>query len=64
MSDPFKPPITLLVKLGSIAVHLEEILSPSGHIFDRHALQTLWDDEEVKEWLAQMNKMAMLPVKR
>jgi hypothetical protein len=64
MSDPFKPSITLLVKLGSIAVHVEEILSPKGHDFDRHALQTLWEDAEVKEWIAQMNKMAMIPVKR
>jgi hypothetical protein len=65
MADPLKPSITLLVKLGSIAVHVEEILNPKkGHYFDRYALQTLWDDPEVKEWLAQMNKMAMIPVKR
>jgi hypothetical protein len=63
-SDPLKPGITLLVKLGSIAVHVEEILSPKGHEFDRYALQTLLDDPEVKEWIGQMNKMAMIPVRR
>lgn len=64
VSDPLKPSVSLLVKIGSIAVHADEILSPSAHSFDRHALQTLFDDEEVKTWLGQMNKMAMLPVKR
>lgn len=64
MSDPLKPSITLLVKLGSIAVHVEELLSPSGHQFARAALQTLLDDQEVIEWRKQMDKMAMLPVKR
>lgn len=63
-ANPLKPTVSTLVKLGSIIVHLEEVLSPKGHSFDRYALQTLWDDPEVKEWIAQMNAMAMLPVKR
>ena len=63
-ANPLHPPASLLVKIGSIAVHAEEILSPKGHEFDRHALETLFDDAEVKEWIAQMNAMAMLPVKR
>lgn len=64
MSDPFKPSIPLLVKLGSIAVHVEELLSPTGHHFDRAALKTLLDDQEVIDWRKAMDKMAMLPVKR
>lgn len=63
-TDPLKPSITLLVKLGSIAVHAEEILSPKGHEVDRVALQTLFDDAEVIAWRKAMDKMAMLPVKR
>lgn len=63
-ANPLKPNVTLLVKLGSIAVHAEEILSPKGHAFDKAALQTLFNDPDVKDWIAQMSAMAMLPVKR
>lgn len=62
--DPLKPGPALLVKLGSIAVHTDEMLSPGGHTFDRHALNTLLTDPEVIEWRAAMDKMAMLPVMR
>lgn len=63
MSDPLKPSPALLCKLGSILVHAEELTSPTGHIFDHSALKTAWD-YEVIEWMEQMNKMGMLPVKR
>lgn len=55
-------PISLLVKLGSIAVHADEFLSPKGHDFDKIALQQLLIDPEVVEWLKSMK--TMLPVKR
>ena len=64
MSDPLKPSATLLIKLGSMVVHYEEMLSRKGHDFDKHALDTLTNDEEVREWFSTMNKMAFLPVKR
>jgi len=65
MSDPMKPSPGLLCKLGSIAVHAEELSSPEhAHVFDKLALDTLLKDPEVKEWMAQMAKLAMLPVKR
>lgn len=64
MSDPLKPSAALLCKLGSIIVHAEELTSPSGHIFDKHALNTLVTDAEVIEWMKAMRSMAMLPVKR
>lgn len=64
MSDPLKPALTVLVKLGSIAVHVEEFLSPHGHHFDKAALGSLLDDAEVKTWLAQMDALAMIPKKR
>jgi hypothetical protein len=60
--DPLKPSLSLLVKLGSAVVHIEEFLSPQGHEFDKHALDTLLHDPEVKTWLKQMG--AFLPVKR
>ena len=64
MSDPLKPSATLLIKLGSMVVHYEEMLSAKGHEFDKHALDSLTNDPEVKAWFAAMNKMAFLPVKR
>lgn len=64
MSDTLKPSPALLCKLGSIAVHVDEMLSADGHAFDRVALQALMDDPDVKEWLAAMDKMAMVPRKR
>lgn len=62
--DPLKPSIPLIVKLGSAAVHADELLSSDGHEFDKVALQGLLDDPEVKTWLEAMTKMGMLPVKR
>jgi hypothetical protein len=60
----FNPSVTLLVKLGSIAVHADEMMSDDGHKFDRIALQGLLADPEVAAWLQAMGKMAMLPLKR
>lgn len=64
MPDPLQPSPSLLCKLGSIAVHVDEMLSPKGHFFDKKALDTLLSDTEVAEWLTAMDKMAMLPKKR
>lgn len=63
-NNPLKPKITVLIKLGSIAVHVEEMLSSKGHEFDRHALDTVLNDPEVKEWLNAMDNLAFLPLKR
>lgn len=62
--NPLKPDPTLLIKLGSIIVHAEELISPKGHEFDMSAIEGLLSDSEIKEWLAEMNKMALLPEKR
>lgn len=58
------PPITLLVKLGSIAVHAEELMSSDGHAYDRMAIEQLLADPEVVAWRKQMDAAAMLPKKR
>lgn len=60
----FEPSKTLLIKLGSIATHTEEMLSDKGHHFDVVVLKALLNDSEVMEWLAEMNKLALLPKKR
>lgn len=63
-ADPLKPSVSLLIKLGSIIVHQEELLSPNAHHFDRSALDTVRTDPEVVQWMEAMSKSAFLPVKR
>ena len=63
-AEPLKPSAQLLVKSGSIITHYEEWTSKKGHEFDKVALDGLMADEDVKEWLKQMNAMALLPHKR
>jgi len=60
----FEPSKTLLIKLGSIAKHTEELLSDKGHQFDVEVLKALLNDVEVAEWLSEMDKLALLPKKR
>jgi hypothetical protein len=64
MNDPLSPPLSVLCKLGSIAVHAGEWLSLGGHQFDVAAFKAILQDPEVKEWIAEMNKQALLPVVR
>ncbi|HEY7233887.1 MAG TPA: hypothetical protein VH539_07040 [Gemmatimonadaceae bacterium] len=62
--NPLEPDAALLAKLGSIAVHAEELLSPLGHDFDRRALVALLSDAAVVAWLAAMREKALVPEKR
>lgn len=62
--DPLKPSPHLLCKLGSIIVHAEEGMSNNGHAFDIITLESLLNDEGVKEWLTEMHKLALIPRKR
>lgn len=64
MSTPLQPSASILSKLGSLAVHLEELTSNNGHEFDRAAVGSILNDPEIRQWLKEMNAMAMLPVKR
>ena len=60
----FMPSPQLLIKLGSIIVHYQELNSSDGHYLDRAALDTLLSDEEVIEWMEGMDKLAFLPKMR
>ncbi len=64
MPDCLHPSHALLSKIGSIIIHMEELSSPDGHLFDVTVLKVLWDDSEVREWMAGMRALALLPVKR
>lgn len=61
-ADPLKPELALLTRLGSIAVHAEEMLSEKGHAYDRVALQQLLQDSEVQQWITAMG--VYMPVRR
>ena len=60
--DPLTPDLSTLCKLGSIIVHVEEMLSSKGHPFDQIALQAILDDPDVQTWIKAMG--TYLPVKR
>lgn len=64
MSDPLKPSVALLAKIGSILVHVEEDASPNGHPFDLVATHALLRDPEVQAWLDGMRGATFLPLKR
>jgi hypothetical protein len=60
-----KPNATILIKLGSIYVHTKEGLdNKKGHPFDILALKQLLEDEELKEWIKQMDNLALIPKER
>jgi hypothetical protein len=63
-SSVLVPSASLLCKLGSIAVHADEMLSADGHRFDVESLKTCFVDGEVRAWLAEMDRLAMIPKKR
>lgn len=53
-----------LVKLGSIARHAEELVGPGGHSADRAAIEALLQDPAVAEFMAEADRLALLPVLR
>lgn len=67
--DPKKPNLRILARVGSIAVHMEEILSNPATAatlsqFDAAAIWSLLQDSEVQAWLKQMNALGLVTVKR
>jgi hypothetical protein len=55
-------PVTLVAKLGRITQHTKEYFSPTGHHFDRVALEQLLHDPEVTTFLT--SHAAFFPVTR
>lgn len=64
MSEMLKPSASLLCKLASIAVHVDEYFSDDGHHFDREAMLSAVRDPEVAEWVGQMSAASLAPRKR
>lgn len=61
---PYIEDVVLLCKVGSIVVHADELTSPGGHSFDLVALENLLRDPQVVAWLAEMQRLALVPVAR
>lgn len=62
VSDPLKPSLSLLAKIGSIVVHVDESLAAGGHALDVEAIKSLLTDAEVRSWIESMG--VYLPRKR
>lgn len=62
-NGPTNPSVLLLIKLGAIAVHVDEMIETKfANIgFDLPALKTCFDDE-IKQWIKDMGPL--LPLKR
>lgn len=63
MSIPAPDPL-VSVKLASVAVHAKELLAPGGHEFDAAAIDGLLAEQDVKDYLRQLDDMALLPKPR
>lgn len=57
-----KPSLTLLCKLTSLAVHVDEALSDDDPQYDWTAIHLLLDDPEVRQWITDTGPL--LPKKR
>lgn len=64
MGNVLAPDVATLSKLASIVVHVEELMSPYGHHFDKMAIEDLMRDPDVVQWLKGMRKLALTPEKR
>ena len=65
-----KPTLNEMIKFGSLAVHVEELLengiaahTDSGR-FDIAAITQLLQDEEIQARLEELRPLGLLPVKR
>lgn len=60
--------LSVLVKLGSLAVHADEFLNEATtateQLADRTAMQSLVSDPEVQEFIKQMGAAGYMPPKR
>lgn len=63
-TDPVVIPLALAVKLASLAVHADELLSPAGHEFDRAALAGLLQDPEVAAFVEALEAAGLTPRRR
>ena len=64
IDEALNPNSSVLCKIGSIIVHIDEGLSSKGHPFDLVAIRALINDSEVRRWLVAMDNNCLLPLRR
>lgn len=64
LTEALKPSATLLIKIGSLLVHYQELHGGQGHAFDKNVIDQLEADPDVVDWLETMTRGAFLPVRR
>ena len=64
MADPLQPEPSVLAKLASFVVHVDEFNSPNGHDYDMEAVKALLQDDELNHWIIAMRHIGMAPMKR
>lgn len=52
------------MKLASAIVHLRELISSGGTDADRIAAFSVIDSDDVRDYMAELNDLALLPVRR
>lgn len=63
MPNTVEPMLAFDVKLASILVHIQELLSPDGQEADKQAILGLLQDQEIIDYLNSFDP-ALLPLKR
>lgn len=64
MSD-LQPSVSVGILLASLAVHVEELMSPTGNAeFDGVAIRGILANPEVKAYLDTLRPLSLLPEKR
>lgn len=62
--DVFDPGQEVLLKMGSALIHADEAMSENGVALDEVLFRYLLAEPDVEEWLKEMDKLSLLPVKR
>jgi hypothetical protein len=61
----FQPSVSVGIKLASLAVHADELLSQGGNVeFDGTAIRGILNDPEVVAYIESLRPYALLPEKR
>ena len=53
---------SIVAKLGSLVVHIEEYFSADSHPLDKTAIESLLMDAELRQWM--MKNKILFPLKR
>lgn len=64
MIKEIQPSKEVLIKLGSLVVHIEEYLSEKSSEYDKITIQALLADQDLQDWVSKLDELALVPKKR